>query len=108
MSSEDHILILMLKSTLVTTSQLLRLKPSDYIIGRDPDCDIVVADPYVSRKHAKIFYREGKWFIEDIGSRNGTFVDGEDIRGREAVELRENMEIVIGFSTLLVKGFEKG
>lgn len=85
----------------------MKLKPDSYMIGRDPDCDIVVADPFVSRKHAKIFYRDGKWFIEDVGSKNGTYVDGEDIRGRGAIELKEDMEIIMGFSVLIIKGFEE-
>jgi len=85
----------------------VKLKPNSYTIGRDPDCDIVIADPFVSRRHAKIFYRDNRWFIEDVGSRNGTYVDGEDIRGRGAVELKEGIEVVLGFSTLLVKGFEE-
>lgn len=84
------------------------LKPGEYIVGRDPSCDIVVPDPYVSRKHLRLFFRDGKWYVVDVGSRNGTFVDGEDIRGREPLEVREGMDVVLGLTTIRILGFEEG
>ena len=78
------------------------LKPGEYILGRFPTNDIVIPDPYVSRRHARIFYREGKWFIEDLGSTNGTIVDNEDIRGKGTHELKDGSEIVIGLTILKV------
>lgn len=106
MSTGNTSIILMLKSISTPTSQIIKLKPGEYIIGRDPSCDIVVVDPYVSRAHAKIFYREGKWYLEDLGSKNGTYINGEDVRNRGAVELKEGVEIVLGFSAIIVKNFE--
>jgi len=105
MGSEGPALVIIMRSAAVSP-QVIKLKPGDYLVGRDPGCDVVVADPYVSRTHARIFYKDGKWYIVDLGSKNGTYVNGEDIKGREAVELREGAEIVIGFSALIVKGFE--
>jgi len=84
------------------------LKPGNYIVGRDPSCDIVIPDPYVSRKHLRLFFEEGKWFVVDLGSKNGTFVNGEDIRGKRPVELSEGMDIVLGLTTITVVGFEEG
>lgn len=43
---------------------------------------------YISTRHFRIFYAGGQWYIEDLGSTNGTFVDGADIRGRGPVPLR--------------------
>lgn len=106
MGNENLTLILILKSISVSVQQILKLKPGEYIVGRDPTCDIVVVDPYVSRVHAKIFYRDGRWYVEDLGSRNGTYVNGEDIRNKGAVELGEGVEVIIGFSALVVKGLE--
>ena len=45
-------------------------------IGRDPNNDIVINDPQVSRQHARIRRQEGLTMIEDMGSTNGTFVNG--------------------------------
>lgn len=106
MGGEDPALVLILKSVLTPVQQTLRLKPGEYTIGRDPTCDIIIVDPYVSRVHAKIFYKNGRWYVEDIGSKNGTYINGEDIRGRGAIELSEGTEVVIGFSALAVKGLE--
>jgi len=78
------------------------LKPGEYILGRFPTNDIVIPDPYVSRRHARIFYKDGKWFIEDLGSTNGTIVDNDDIRGKEPYELKDGSEIVVGLTILKV------
>jgi hypothetical protein len=45
-------------------------------MGRDPECDLVIAHPSVSRAHAEIYHRDGRWWLRDLGSKNGTFVDG--------------------------------
>ena len=46
-------------------------------IGRSPDSDIIVDDPFVSWQHAVIEFRGGRFWIRDLGSRNGTFVNGK-------------------------------
>lgn len=107
MSAGSKSLILLLRSISAPSSQVIKLKPGEYIVGRDPSCDIVIVDPYVSRAHAKIFYKENKWYLEDLGSKNGTYINGEDIRGKGSIELKEGMEIVLGFSTIIVKNFEQ-
>src|ERR1700751_1771423 len=45
------------------------------LIGRSPDCAIFLDDVTVSRRHAVLLEREGRWFVEDQGSLNGTFVN---------------------------------
>jgi pSer/pThr/pTyr-binding forkhead associated (FHA) protein len=47
------------------------------IVGRDSGCQLVIDDPLVSRRHAEIEYAEEGWLLRDLGSRNGTFVDGQ-------------------------------
>lgn len=49
------------------------------LIGRDKQCDIVIDDHRISRRHAIIFLNEGEIWVEDPGSRNGTFVDGKRV-----------------------------
>ncbi len=47
-----------------------------YIIGRREECDIVLPyDSQISRQHARLFSKDGKWFVQDLGSRNGTYVN---------------------------------
>lgn len=50
------------------------------ILGRDQDADYVVADPTVSRRHALLSVREGRLLITDLASRNGSFVNGAEVR----------------------------
>jgi hypothetical protein len=48
-----------------------------FVIGRDVTCELRLDDPLISRHHAAVELREGLWWIEDLGSRNGTLVAGE-------------------------------
>lgn len=52
------------------------------VLGRHPDCDIVLDEGAVSRQHAQITIVDEEFFVEDLGSRNGTFVNGQPVRGR--------------------------
>ncbi|HEU0306805.1 MAG TPA: FHA domain-containing protein [Lysobacter sp.] len=45
-------------------------------IGRDPACDVVIAHPSVSRMHAELYHQDDRWRLRDLGSKNGSFVDG--------------------------------
>ena len=46
-------------------------------IGRHPSCEWSLADDTVSSRHAKLSFRRDQWWLEDLGSRNGTFLNGE-------------------------------
>lgn len=71
------------------------------IIGRSSELDIVLVEDMVSRKHAKITLQAGKITIEDLGSTNGTFVNGEKVKSSR---LKEGDRILVGTSILkLVK-----
>jgi len=61
--------------------------------GRVDGNEIVVADPSVSREHARIFPRAGDWWIEDLGSRNGTRVNGVDLPGPAALASGDQVKI---------------
>ena len=61
------------------------LSQEKYVLGRHPECDIVVDTGAVSRYHAQVLHEEGRFFVEDLKSRNGTFVNGKMINGREAL-----------------------
>jgi membrane-bound lytic murein transglycosylase D len=50
-----------------------------FYIGREEPCEILLQDRSVSRRHAEVYIREGCWWIRDLNSANGTFVDGNKI-----------------------------
>ncbi|MCX7944316.1 MAG: DUF4388 domain-containing protein [Deltaproteobacteria bacterium] len=77
----------------------------EYIIGRKSDIDIVIVEDMVSRMHAKIILNNGQVYIQDLGSTNGTFVNGERIK---RVRLKEGDRILVGTSLFrLEKGEAK-
>lgn len=46
-------------------------------IGRHPSCEWILVDETVSSRHARLSFRREQWWLEDLGSRNGTFLNGE-------------------------------
>ncbi|MDA0746426.1 MAG: FHA domain-containing protein [bacterium] len=75
---------------------------ADRFAGRDPLTDIVIGDEQASAKHVKISYREAAFHVADLGSRNGTFVNGErvtDTRRLEDEDLIKIGQTMFKFST---------
>lgn len=52
------------------------------VIGRSPECDVQLADTYLSSRHARFSNDQGDLVLEDLGSTNGTYVNQELVRGR--------------------------
>jgi len=51
----------------------------EIILGRDPDCTLMVADDTVSARHAKLSYHHKQWWVEDLRSTNGTYINDEKV-----------------------------
>ena len=62
-----------------TTQQVFPLSEGVVTIGREAYNDVVLIDPEASRKHAQISFQAGRYVVEDLGSTNGTFVNGQQI-----------------------------
>src|SRR5512133_1456317 len=75
------------------------LEKTDLLLGRDLSNDIVVNDPEVSRRHARLLLQEGSYVLEDLGSTNGTFIRGQRL-GAPLV-LRPGETITIGEKVVL-------
>jgi predicted component of type VI protein secretion system len=73
----------------------MNLQPRDsVVIGRGTDCDVVIQDLKASRRHCQLTRNEGGFLLEDLGSRNGTFVNG--IKITAPVLLKTNHTFQIG------------
>jgi PAS domain S-box-containing protein len=76
-------------------NQFFDIENGEVTIGRSPDSDIQIKDSSVSRHHVKIFKRGGKFFIQDLHSTNGTFLDDERIRPEKEYEISEGQPISV-------------
>ena len=79
-------------------NQVLEIGEREVIIGRSSACKLRLPSKNVSRKHARIFFRNDEYYIEDLGSTNGTYVNG--IRVVKCA-LRRNDLIYIGGAKIL-------
>jgi len=79
---------------LVSKDGLVIQLGEENLIGRSSSCDVILDNSYVSRRHARIFRDEEGWFIEDLDSTYGTFVDGKQVKGK--TRLREGTQVKIG------------
>ena len=68
------------------------------VIGRLPECDVTIAESNVSRRHAEVHPRGTGYYIVDLGSTNGTTVNGVPVRERE---LRDGDQIGIGSARIV-------
>ncbi len=75
------------------------LPDKQIVVGRSSDLDMVLVEDMVSRKHARITMQQDQIWIEDLGSTNGTFVNGEKIK---RARLKEGDRVLIGTSILKV------
>jgi FHA domain len=72
---------------------------SQLIIGRHRGCDVVLSNPAVSRRHARLVFRDGNWVLQDLQSTNGTAVNGMNV-GR--CELRPGDHVTLGDQRLKI------
>jgi serine phosphatase RsbU (regulator of sigma subunit)/pSer/pThr/pTyr-binding forkhead associated (FHA) protein len=63
-------------------NQLVKFEQAKLVMGRHPDCDLVLDTAAVSRQHAQILHDGDHYWLEDLHSRNGTFVNGKQIQSR--------------------------
>jgi predicted Zn finger-like uncharacterized protein len=80
-------------------AKIFRLDKPRVTIGRQ-SADILLNDRETSRQHAAFEVRDGHFFVQDLGSRNGTYVDGQRIDGER--EISDKSEFRLGATTLML------
>ena len=84
-------------------TKYLSSRDLDLVIGRGEQCDISYSNKVVSSKHATLMLREGRWYIQDENSGNGTFVNGERI-SRADLNVGDSIYIM-GLKIIIGRGF---
>jgi pSer/pThr/pTyr-binding forkhead associated (FHA) protein len=85
-----------------TGRTLLALLSERCTVGSSPESDLVIDDRSVSAVHALFERLGGAWFVEDLGSRNGTFLNGQRLGGRQY--LRPGEEVRLGLARVALRG----
>jgi hypothetical protein len=65
----------------------------DLTIGRSGQVDVPIDDPYASQVHARVYSHAGEHYLEDLGSTNGTFLNGSGVTGPRALEPDDRIRI---------------
>ena len=87
----------------------IHLTGNDLLIGKNQQyAEMIVDSPAVSRIHARLRFRAGRYFIEDLSSRNGTAVNGEPVCGEEERVLSEGDEITFADVSYIFSATESG
>jgi hypothetical protein len=71
-----------------------RINQNGVIVGRGKDCDIRINHAFVSAEHFQVWYDEGDWYIGDMGSKNGTYLNGTKLK--KVRTLKDGDEISFG------------
>jgi hypothetical protein len=91
------------RALLAIDGRRMLLGPGGGVIGRSRDCEVVLDDAGISRRHAEIRPRAGGWTVEDLGSTNGVLVNGQPTSGPQPLDSGDRVELG---STVMV--FELG
>ncbi len=74
------------------------LRSNDVLLGRNPECTLVLDDDFASGRHARVFPEGSEWYVEDLGSTNGTHLGGRRLSAPEL--LHEGSRLQIGTTVL--------
>jgi FHA domain len=72
---------------------------AELLVGRHHGCDVMLEEPTVSRRHARLVFRDGEWVLQDLESTNGTLLNGARV-GRCA--LRPGDHLTLGYARLRI------
>ena len=81
------------RALLAVAGRRLLVPPAGGTIGRSHDCDVVVEDAGISRRHARLLPGRDGWEIEDLGSTNGVLINGVQIHGSHPLQAGDRLEL---------------
>jgi predicted component of type VI protein secretion system len=77
----------------VHSGKVIPVAGAEFVIGRDPQCQLRPASPAISKQHCALSIRGGQVFIRDCGSTNGTFINGEQVAGELEVKSGDRLRV---------------
>lgn len=88
------------------TGEMITVNKTQFVLGKSQtQADFAVADNQtVSRKHAMLFESNGRWYVDDLNSLNGTYVNGKKLTAGHAAALQDGDEIMLSDESFLIQG----
>jgi pSer/pThr/pTyr-binding forkhead associated (FHA) protein len=85
------------------TGKTYEVTAAGLCIGREPTCEIVVTDAGVSRQHARVLLHNGMVWVQDVGSRNGVFVNGNRVPDHKQIKAGDKVSVGINIFQLAMQ-----
>jgi predicted component of type VI protein secretion system len=73
--------------------QTIPITLPQFLIGRDPQCQLRPASPMISKRHCAVIVKNGKVFVRDFGSTNGTFVNEDPVKGERQLQNEDKLKV---------------
>ena len=77
----------------VHAGKVIPVTSTEFVIGRDPQCQLRPASPAISKQHCALTVRDAKAYIRDCGSTNGTFINGEQVAAEREVTTGDRLKV---------------
>src|SRR5262245_30014868 len=84
-----------------TEGKVIPIALSQFVIGRDPQCHLRPASAVISKRHCALLVKDGKVFVRDFESTNGTFVNDQPVKGE--AELKHDDRLKVGPLVFVVR-----
>jgi pSer/pThr/pTyr-binding forkhead associated (FHA) protein len=83
------------------TGQRWTIRQDSFVIGRGGECDLVLPERQVSREHIRIYRENDRYFLQDLDSKNGTWVNGNQLKNA-TVQLRDGDEVSVAMAVRVI------
>jgi len=101
MATDEQLPVLVVQSGPLS-GQRWTIPPEGILIGRGEDCDVTIPDRQVSRQHIRVHRQEGEIYLEDLGSKNGTWVNGQAVSGSVPLKDGDLIQVALVLQILFV------
>ncbi len=98
----DHALLIWKDDELIKDQWVLEDGEAELFIGRSPDCQIHIPVRWVSRRHARLYHRAGRFVLADGGSKNGVFLNGQRLTAEQPLADGDVIQLAPGLELIYV------